>query len=111
MTRYFFLLVVLCCTAGASGQNAPAFDRSVKSADNFEAAIPRPEQDEASHMHIDLATVQDVGLAPWFFNLYLDPKEEMTVGHRRDPWMAMVPGKLKAHGASLEKYPPKNIGL
>jgi arylsulfatase A-like enzyme len=66
---------------------------------------------EAPHMHIDLATVRDVGLAPWFFNLYLDPKEEMTVGHRLDPWMATVSGKLKSHGATFKKYPPKNIGL
>ncbi|KLU05077.1 Choline-sulfatase [Rhodopirellula islandica] len=66
---------------------------------------------QAPHMHIDLATVQDVGLAPWFFNLYLDPKEEMTVGHRLDPWMVTVLGKLKAHGATFKKYPAKNIGL
>ena len=66
---------------------------------------------QAPHMHIDLATIQDVGLAPWFFNLYLDPKEEMTVGHRLDPWMASVTGKLKAHGATFKKYPPKQIGL
>jgi arylsulfatase len=65
----------------------------------------------APHMHIDLATVQDVGLAPWFFNLYLDPKEQMTVGHRRDPWMATVAGKLKEHAASFKKFPPKNVGL
>lgn len=66
---------------------------------------------QAPHMHIDLATVHDVGLAPWFFNLYLDPKEEMTVGHRRDPWMATVVGKLKSHAATFKSYPPKNIGL
>ena len=66
---------------------------------------------QAPHMHIDLSTVHDVGLAPWFFNLYLDPKEEMTVGHRLDPWMATVLGKLKEHGATFKNYPPKNIGL
>jgi arylsulfatase len=66
---------------------------------------------QAPHMHIDLATIQDVGLAPWFFNLYLDPKEEMTVGHRLDPWMASVAGKLKAHAATFKKYPPKQVGL
>ena len=54
---------------------------------------------QSVHMHIDLATVHDVGLAPWFFNLYLDPKEEMTVGHRLDPWMPSVVDKLKAHAA------------
>ena len=66
---------------------------------------------QSVHMHIDLATVHDVGLAPWFFNLYLDPKEEMTVGHRLDPWMPSVVGKLKAHAATLKEYPPKKIGL
>lgn len=66
---------------------------------------------QSVHMHIDLATVHDVGLAPWFFNLYLDPKEEMTVGHRLDPWMPSVVDKLKSHAATLKKYPPKKIGL
>ena len=65
----------------------------------------------APHMHIDLATVHEVGLAPWFFNLYLDPKEEMTVGHRLDPWMASVVAKLKAHAATFKKFPPKDAGL
>ncbi len=66
---------------------------------------------QTTHTYIDLSTIQDTGLAPWYFNLYLDPKEEMTVGHRLDPWMATVAGKLKAHGATFHKYPPKNIGL
>ena len=66
---------------------------------------------QAPHMHIDLSTVQDVGLAPWLFNLYIDPKEEMTVGHRRNAWLATVTARLKAHAATLKKYPPKNIGL
>jgi arylsulfatase len=63
------------------------------------------------HSYIDQATVQDVGLSPWFFDLYLDPKEEASVGHRLSPWLASVSSKLKAHGALLRKYPPKNIGL
>ncbi len=63
------------------------------------------------HMHIDMATVQNVGLAPWLFNLYIDPKEEMPVGHRRNAWLADVVGKLKAHAATFKKYPPKEIGL
>ena len=66
---------------------------------------------QVTHMYIDHATIEDVGLAPWFFNLYLDPKEEMTVGHRLDPWMASVGTKLKAHGATFRTYPPKNVGL
>ena len=66
---------------------------------------------QAPHMHIDLSTVQDVGLSPWLFNLYIDPKEAMTVGHRRNAWLATVTAKLKAHAATMKKYPPKNIGL
>ena len=64
-----------------------------------------------AHSYIDQATVQDVGLSPWFFDLYLDPKEEVSVGHRLSPWLASVGSKLKAHGALLQKYPPKKIGL
>ncbi|MCA9258048.1 MAG: arylsulfatase, partial [Planctomycetales bacterium] len=66
---------------------------------------------EAPHMEIDYATVRDVGLAPWLFNLYIDPKEQMPVGHRRSPWLATVTAKLTAHAATFKKYPPKNIGL
>ena len=66
---------------------------------------------QAPHMWIDYATIQDVGLAPWLFNLYIDPKEEMPVGHRRNAWLASLGAKLKQHGATFKKYPPKNIGL
>ncbi len=66
---------------------------------------------QATHMYIDLATKHDVGLAPWLFNLYIDPKEEMTVGHRRNAWLATITGTLKAHAATFKKYPPKDVGL
>lgn len=66
---------------------------------------------QTTHLHIDMSTVQNVGLAPWLFNLYIDPKEQMPVGHRRNAWLAIVAGKLKTHGATFKKFPPKNIGL
>lgn len=66
---------------------------------------------QTPHMYIDLSTIQNVGVAPWLFNLYIDPKEEMTVGHRRNAWLASVTSKLKEHGATFKKYPPKDIGL
>lgn len=66
---------------------------------------------EAPHMQIDYATVRNVGLAPWLFNLYIDPKEQLPVGHRRNAWLATVTGELKAHAATFKKYPPKDIGL
>lgn len=58
-------------------------------------ADARPVLHQAPHMHIDHLTIQKVGLAPWLFNLYIDPKEEMTVGHRRNAWLATVLGKQK----------------
>lgn len=64
-----------------------------------------------THSYIDQAILQRTGLSPWFFDLYLDPKEEAAVGHRLSPWLASVGSKLMAHGALLKKYPPKNIGL
>ncbi len=66
---------------------------------------------QSTHMYIDYATLQDVGLAPWLFNLYIDPKEQMPVGHRRNAWLATVLGQLKAHAATFRKYPPKDVGL
>ena len=66
---------------------------------------------QTTHMHIDMATIQDVGLAPWLFNLYIDPKEQTPVGHRRNAWLATLGAQLKKHGATFKKFPPKNIGL
>jgi arylsulfatase len=65
----------------------------------------------ATNMWIDYSTIEDVGLAPWMFNLYIDPQEQMPVGHRRSAWLATLGAKLKQHGATFKKYPPKNIGL
>ncbi|HAY79803.1 MAG TPA: arylsulfatase [Planctomycetaceae bacterium] len=66
---------------------------------------------ETPHMQIDYATVREVGLAPWLFNLYIDPKEQLPVGHRRNAWLATLGATLKAHAATFKKYPPKDIGL
>lgn len=66
---------------------------------------------QTTHLHIDMATVHDVGLAPWLFNLHIDPKEQTPVGHRRNAWLATLASKLKRHGGTLKKFPPKDIGL
>lgn len=73
---------------------------------HFKVVLP-----ETTNMQIDMATIQDVGLAPWFFNLYISPKEDMPVGHRRNAWLATVIGKAKVHGATLKKFPAKDVGL
>ncbi|MEW5963887.1 MAG: arylsulfatase [Pseudomonadota bacterium] len=65
----------------------------------------------AQWLDIDMSTKSDVGLAPWVFNLYIDPKEQYPVGHRMNAWMASLAAEMKAHGATFKKYPPKNIGL
>jgi len=66
---------------------------------------------QSTNMWIDYATIQDVGLSPWMFNLYIDPKEEMPVGHRRNAWLATLGAQLKVHAATFKKFPPKDIGL
>lgn len=66
---------------------------------------------QEKHLWIDMATIQDTGLAPWLFNLFLDPKEGYPVGHRLNAWTASLGAEMKAHGATFVKYPPKDLGL
>lgn len=66
---------------------------------------------KAQWLDIDMTTVSDVGLAPWLFNLYIDPKEQYTVGHRMSAFLASMLAELKAHAATFKKYPAKDIGL
>lgn len=67
--------------------------------------------EQAPHMTIDYSTTEQVGLSPWLFNLYIDPKESMPLGHRLNPWLASLLSEAKAHVATFKKYPPKQIGL
>ena len=62
-------------------------------------------------LDIDMSTKAEVGIAPWLFNLYIDPKEQYPVGHRLNAFLASMAAELKAHAATFKKYPPKNIGL
>jgi arylsulfatase len=68
-------------------------------------------QEHAQWLNIDMTTISDVGLAPWLFNLYIDPKEQYPVGHRMNAFLAPMAAELKAHAATFKKYPPKDIGL
>lgn len=68
-------------------------------------------QTERTFLDIDMATTSELGLAPWVFNLYIDPKEQYPVGHRRNAWVASLGAEAKAHAATFKKYPPKNVGL
>jgi hypothetical protein len=64
-------------------------------------------QPHSTLMYIDMATVQDTATAPWLFNLYIDPKEELPVGHRMNPWLASLAAEMGAHAVTFKKYPPK----
>jgi arylsulfatase len=68
-------------------------------------------QTDRTFLNIDMTTVNNVGLAPWLFNLYIDPKEQYPVGHRRNAWLASMGAIAKEHAATFKKYPPKEIGL
>jgi len=65
----------------------------------------------ADMMNIDYSSHGQTGLAPWLFNLYIDPKERMPVGHRMNAWTAVMVAEAKAHAATFKKFPPKDIGL
>ena len=74
--------------------------------------IQDPREDHRDHaqwLDIDMTTMNDVGLAPWFFNLYIDPKEQYPVGHRMNALLASMAAEMKEHGATFKKFPPKNI--
>jgi arylsulfatase A-like enzyme len=73
---------------------------------HFKVVVP-----VATHMNIDMAKVEQVGLAPWLFNLFIDPLEKMAVGHRRNAFLASVGAQAKSHLATFKKYPAKNVGL
>jgi arylsulfatase len=46
-------------------------------------------------MWIDTSPVQSVGSAPWLFNLYIDPKEEITIDHRLNAWLAAMHAEMR----------------
>ena len=66
---------------------------------------------ESVFQGIDFSTKVATGLSPWIFNLFVDPKEEMPVGHRLNPWLATIGNEAKTHATTFKKYPPKEIGL
>lgn len=67
---------------------------------------PTPRQ------NIDQSMLVGTGLSPWVFNLYMDPKEQVSSGHRYFEWgLPQAVAFAKAHGATYQKYPMKSLGL
>ncbi len=62
--------------------------------------------------NIDESVLVDIGLAPWVYNLYLDPKEQRSSGHRYFEWgMPYANYLLGKHMATFKQYPAKDLGL
>jgi arylsulfatase A-like enzyme len=62
--------------------------------------------------NIDESTLVSTGTAPWVYNLYMDPKEQRSSGHRFFEWgLPRILGFAKAHLMTYKKYPMKNLGL
>ena len=60
-------------------------------------------QEQAQWLNIDMTTVSEVGLAPWLFNLYIDPKEQYPVGHRMNAWLASMAAEMKGARGDLQE--------
>jgi hypothetical protein len=57
-------------------------------------------------------TVNDVGMSPWVYNLYSDPKEQFSVSCDYLEWvLPILTREGLRHQLTFLKYPPKNIGL
>lgn len=67
--------------------------------------------DERVDANIDQSAINQTGLAPWLFNLYTTPKENITDGHVYNAFTAVVGSEAKFIRESFEKFPPKNVGL
>lgn len=66
----------------------------------------------APRRNLDETTVSDVGMSPWFYNLYLDPKEQASNGHMRFEWgFPQVLRKTNRHLATFQDYPSTDLGL
>ncbi|HEY4286606.1 MAG TPA: sulfatase-like hydrolase/transferase [Puia sp.] len=66
----------------------------------------------APRRNIDQSTIEGIGMSPWVYNLYVDPKEQLSSGHRYFEWgIPGLMGLISAHLATYQKYPMKDIGL
>lgn len=62
--------------------------------------------------NLDQSTLLNVGMSPWVYNLYSDPKEMVSTGHRFFEWGLPVVLKMTGdHLATYKQFPMKDIGL
>ncbi len=66
----------------------------------------------APRRNLDESTIAEVGMSPWVYNLYMDPKEQESIGHSRFEWgIPQVMQKVQRHTNTFTAYPRKDIGL
>jgi arylsulfatase A-like enzyme len=69
-------------------------------------------QTEQTRQNIDASTIAVTGMSPWVFNLYADPKEQRSSGHRYFEWgFPTVLSIMGGHLATFAQFPRKDIGL
>ncbi len=62
--------------------------------------------------NISMSTYVPVGVSPWVFDLYRDPKERLTRSNGDYEWIyGPIVQMQAAHAATFAKYPKKDIGL
>ena len=62
--------------------------------------------------NISMSTYVPVGVSPWVFDLYRDPKERLTRSNGDYEWVyGPILQMQAAHAATFVKYPKKDIGL
>jgi len=61
---------------------------------------------------VSQVTISDVGMSPWVYDLYMDPKEQFSVSVDYLEWvLPILTREGLRHQMTFLKYPPKNIGL
>lgn len=67
---------------------------------------------KAFKRNIDASVLVKASPAPWVFNLNVDPKEQVSEGHRWFEWgLPSILAFQKRHLASMKKYPNTDLGL
>lgn len=62
--------------------------------------------------NLDATLLNNVGTAPWVYNINVDPKEMRSQGHLYFEWgMPAVLSLMKRHLSTMKKYPNTDLGL
>lgn len=62
--------------------------------------------------NISMSTFVPIGVSPWVFDIYRDPKERLTRSNGDYEWIYGAILEIQtAHAATFAKYPKKDIGL